>query len=160
MLIEYRQIDFFLYFLTSLYLVFLKCWTDPLYFFNQFNRLEIDLFSSRSGGYLLFTHINVYWAIDSRCSHLPKAGIFGFVFKGNALELYCSKHNESTMVASVKDFARVKEGGCDRFCDKFSACGHHCRSLCHNHEDVECREPCRRWVPYMKSWFNLFDPTF
>lgn len=72
-------------------------------------------------------------------------GIFDFVFVGNALELYCSEHNESTLVASVEDFARVKEGGCDRICNKFfSACGHKCRSLCHNHEEVVCQEPCKK----------------
>ena len=68
---------------------------------------------------------------------------------GDALELVCENHPESTIMAKTSaDFKKAPEGGCMLPCDYRLDCGHVCEVACHpvdrEHEEYTCRKKCLR----------------
>lgn len=62
---------------------------------------------------------------------------------GRELELYCDKHGKKSVVASWRDFEKIKGGGCDAVCGGVLPCGHSCLLTCHRGEvEVHGRLRC------------------
>ncbi|KAJ9490234.1 hypothetical protein VN97_g3039 [Penicillium thymicola] len=63
---------------------------------------------------------------------------------GPALPLYCTRHNQETLIQTLKDWNAITDG-CNKPCGKYLPCGHPCPRKCHGseHDWVSCKQRCR-----------------
>ncbi|CAI7581715.1 unnamed protein product [Penicillium crustosum] len=62
---------------------------------------------------------------------------------GPALPLYCTRHNQETLIQTLKDWNAITDG-CNKPCGKNLPCGHPCPRKCHGseHDWVSCKQRC------------------
>ncbi|KAJ5836884.1 hypothetical protein N7447_002910 [Penicillium robsamsonii] len=62
---------------------------------------------------------------------------------GPALPLYCARHNQDTLIETLKDWNAISDG-CSKPCGKDLPCGHACPRKCHGseHDWVSCKQRC------------------
>ncbi|KAJ5181096.1 hypothetical protein N7491_000651 [Penicillium cf. griseofulvum] len=63
---------------------------------------------------------------------------------GSALPLYCERHNQETLIKTLKDWNAISDG-CTKPCGRDLPCGHPCPRKCHGseHDWVSCKQQCR-----------------
>ncbi|XP_047991491.1 NFX1-type zinc finger-containing protein 1-like [Leguminivora glycinivorella] len=80
---------------------------------------------------------------------------------GSTLKLKCVNHGQITEIKSVKDFAKVPEGGCLLNCKYNMQCGHPCPRMCHAydraHDTIWCIRDCERKICEIEGHKCPFD---
>ncbi|KAJ5941450.1 hypothetical protein N7516_001618 [Penicillium verrucosum] len=63
---------------------------------------------------------------------------------GPALPLHCTRHNQETLIQTLKDWNTITDG-CNKPCGKYLPCGHPCPRKCHGseHDWVSCKQRCQ-----------------
>ena len=114
-------------------------------FLKTENRVCVSLSRAKKGFYV----IGNFDLLASQCSlwgsiieDVKAQGCFG-----TSLSLVCQNHPDTVVeVSSAKDFDLVPEGGCEKICGYYLACGHICEAYCHpydlEHEEYVCHKLC------------------
>ncbi|KAF2663224.1 P-loop containing nucleoside triphosphate hydrolase protein [Microthyrium microscopicum] len=106
------------------------------------NRICVALSRARNGFYIFgnmdcFVSQSETW--NSVYEIMAEKGHIGH----EEFPIYCSAHNEQTIIKHDADWAKVN-GGCRRHCEAVLECGHRCPAKCHStsHAGVRCAAPC------------------
>ncbi|KAJ5360713.1 hypothetical protein N7517_009904 [Penicillium concentricum] len=113
-------------------------------FLEQDNRVCVALSRAKYGLYIfgnaqcVSKHSSFWNAVTNVMSEDPQDPRLG-----PALPLYCARHNQETLIETLKDWNTISDG-CSKPCGKDLPCGHPCPRKCHGseHDWVSCKQRC------------------
>ncbi|KAJ5958258.1 uncharacterized protein N7479_005408 [Penicillium vulpinum] len=114
-------------------------------FLQQDNRVCVALSRAKYGLYIfgnaqcVSEHSGFWYAVTEAMSENKEDPRIGPV-----LPLYCTRHNQETLIRTLKDWNSISDG-CNKPCGKDLPCGHPCPRKCHGseHDWVSCKQRCR-----------------
>ncbi|OQE40164.1 hypothetical protein PENCOP_c006G01589 [Penicillium coprophilum] len=114
-------------------------------FLGQDNRVCVALSRAKYGLYIfgnaqcVSKHSSFWHAVTNMMSENETDSRMG-----PALPLYCARHNQETLIETLKDWNAITDG-CSKLCGKDLPCGHPCPRKCHGseHDWVSCKQRCR-----------------